>query len=63
MKNESVVLRKVGLNEYRKTNIFYSSTKLENFENNSKSYKYFWITEAVEGRKSYSFWCLHKVVT
>jgi len=41
MKNESVVLRKVGLNEYRKTNIFYSSTKLENFENNSKSYKYF----------------------
>ena len=32
MTNESVVLRNVGLNEYRKTNIFYSSTKLENFE-------------------------------
>ena len=39
MTNESVVLRKVGLNEYRKTNIFYPSTKLENFENNSKTGK------------------------
>ena len=37
MKNESVVLRNVGSDEYRKINIFYSRTKLENFENNSKN--------------------------
>ena len=41
MTNESVVLRNVGLNEYRKTNIFYPSTKLEKFENNSKNYQNF----------------------
>ncbi len=41
MTNESVVLRNVGENKYRKTNIFYSSTKLENFEKNYKSYQKF----------------------
>ena len=41
MTNESVVLRNVGLNEYRKTNIFYSSIKLENFENNSRNHQKF----------------------
>ena len=50
MTNESVVLRNVGLNEYRKTNIFYPSTKLENFENSSKNYYkiYFTISIKVE---------------
>ena len=41
MTNESVVLRNVGLNEYRKTNIFFPSTKLENFENSSKNFRSF----------------------
>lgn len=41
MTNESVIKRKVGLMEYRKTNIFYSSIKLENFENNSRNHQKF----------------------
>ena len=41
MTNESVIKRKVGLMEYRKTNIFYSSIKLGNFENNSRNHQKF----------------------
>ena len=41
MTNENVITRGVGENEYRKTNIFYPSTKLENFENSSKNFRSF----------------------